>query len=106
MGKRVVFNGIEINASEGEQSTRGLLGFVENVITRLESGLDKSDENFNMCINTSFSPTRSTRYNISIRGIKNERTRDKVVGILQKSAATNKSRVSGTLKVDLQVQDG
>lgn len=105
MSKRVVFNGIEINALEGEQSAKGLLGFVENIITRLESGLDKGDENFNMSINTSFSSSRSTKYNISIRGITNNRTRDKVVGILQKSAEVKKGRVSGTLKVDLQVQD-
>ena len=105
MSKKVVFNGIEIFASEDDQSAKSLLGFVEAIITHLENNLDNADENFNMSINTNFSPNKSTKYNISINGITNRRTRDKVVKILQKSTETKGLRVSGTLKVDLKVED-
>ena len=105
MSKKVVFNGIEIFASEDDQSAKSLLGFVEAIITRLESNLDSTDENFNISINTNFSPNKSTKYNISVNGITNRKTRDKVVKILQKSTETKSGRVSGTLKVDLQVED-
>jgi hypothetical protein len=106
MAKKVVFNGIEIFASEDDQSANSLLGFVEAIITRLENNLDSGDENFNLSINTNFSPNKSTKYNISINGITSRRTRDKVVKILQKSTETKGGKVSGTLKVDLQVEDG
>ena len=105
MSKKVVFSGIEIFASEDDQSATSLLGFVEAIISRLESNLDSTDENFNMSINTNFSPNKSTKYSISINGITNRKTRDKVVKILQKSTETNGGAVSGTLKVDLQVKD-
>jgi len=105
MSKKVVFNGIEIFPSDDGQSAKGLLGFVESIITRLESNLDSGDENFNMSINTKFSPNHSTKYNISINGITKQKTRDKVVKILQNSTENKKSQVSGTLKVDLQVGD-
>ena len=106
MTKKVVFNGIEIFASEDDQSAKSLLGFVEAIISRLETSLDSADENFNISINTIFSPNKATKYNISINGITNRRTRDKVVKILQKSTETKSGRVSGTLKVDLQIEDG
>jgi hypothetical protein len=105
MSKKVVFGGIEILAAGDEQSAKRLLGFVEGMITRLESGLDSTDENFSISIHTTFSATKATKYNISVEGITNRKTRDKVVRILQKSTETKNEKVTGTLKVDLQVQD-
>lgn len=105
MSKKVIFSGIEILAPGDDQSAKRLLGLVENMITRLEASLDSTDENFTISINTTFSISKATKYNISIEGITNRKTRDKVVRILQKSTETKKEKVAGTLKVDLQVQD-
>ena len=105
MGKKVLFNGIEISAPEDEQSAISLFGVIENIISLLESSLDSSDENFNMSVNTNFFPNKLTKYNISINGSLKRKTRDKVVKILQKSAETKDGKISGTLKVDFQVRD-
>ena len=105
MSKKVIFNGIEISTSEDDQSASSLLGYVENIISQLESDLESGDENFNMSIDTNFSPNKSTKYNITIDGITNQETREKVVKILQKSTDTKGGKISGTLKVDFQIRD-
>jgi hypothetical protein len=105
MSKKVVFSGIEILSPGDDQSSKRLLGFVESMITRLEASLDGTDENFSISIHATFSATKATKYNISIEGITNRKTRDKVVRILQKSTETKNEKVAGVLKVDLQVQD-
>ena len=105
MSKKVVFNGIEIFASEDDQSAQSLLGFVENIITRLEASLDGTDENFNISIDTNFFPNKATKYNITINGIMNQKTRDKVMKILQKSTETKDAKITGSIKVDLQIRD-
>ncbi len=105
MSKKVVFNGIEIFASEDDQSAQSLLGFVENIITRLETSLNGTDGNFNISIDTNFFPNKATKYNIIINGNMDQKTRDKVMKILQKSAETKDARITGSIKVDLQIRD-
>ena len=105
MSKKVIFNGIEISATEDDQSASSLLWYVESIITQLESNLDSGEENFDMSIKTNFSPDKSTIYAISIEGITNRETRDKVVKILQKSTEVKGGKISGTLKVDFQIRD-
>lgn len=105
MSKKVIFNGIEIFASEDDRSAQSLLGFVENIIARLEASLDGTDENFNISIDTNFFPNKATKYNITINGVMDQKTRDKVMKILQKSTETKDAKITGSIKVDLQIRD-
>ena len=106
MSKKVVFNGIEILTNEGDSSARSLLGFVESVIDCLETDLDQVDENFHLSINMDFSPNHPTNYSFSISNLSNNGTRGKVVKILEKTTSSFENKISGTVRVDLQVEDG
>ncbi|MBI3160914.1 MAG: hypothetical protein HYZ23_00310 [Chloroflexi bacterium] len=104
MSKKVVFDGIEILTKESDASAQNLLGFVETVIDNLESDLNQSDENFRLSINMDFAPNRSTRHSFSMTNLSNNGTRAKVMKILEKSTHSPANKVSGRVKVDLQVQ--
>ena len=105
MGKKVVFDGIEILTTENNASARSLLGIVESVIDRLEADLDRADENFHLSINMDFAPNRSAKHRFSMSNLSNNGTRTKVMKILEKSTSSHANKVSGTVKVDLQVKD-
>jgi hypothetical protein len=82
-----------------------MLGFVETIINRLESDLDRGDENFNLSINMDFSPNHSIKHRFSVTSLSNNGTRDKVMKILEKSTDPLINKLAGTVKVDLLVQD-
>ncbi len=105
MGKKVIFNGIEILTSEDEISARSFFDFTEEVIDLLEAGLDGSDENFHLSINTEFFMNRPPKHSISVNGLKNQRTREKVMTILQRTAGVLHGHASGIAKVNLLVED-
>ncbi len=77
MDKKVVFTGIEILTNENDSSARSLLGFVESVILRLESDLDRVDENFHLVINVDFSPNCPAKHSFSLTNLINNSTRKK-----------------------------
>jgi hypothetical protein len=105
MTKKVVFNGIEILTAESDSAAHNMLGFVETIINRLESDLDRGDENFNLSINMDFSPNHSIKHRFSVTSLSNNGTRDKVMKILEKSTDPLINKLAGTVKVDLLVQD-
>jgi len=105
MAKRVFFNEIEILTEEGDVSARNLLGIVESVVDRLESDLDKFDENFRIFIETEVTPNHPIRHNVSMRSISNNGTKGKVLKILEKSTNSHGNNISGTVRFDLQVED-
>lgn len=105
MSKRVVFNGIEILTNEGDPSAQSMLGFVESVIYSLESDLDRNDENFNLSINMDFAPNHPPKHSFSVTSLSNNGTRAKVMKILEKSTSSRENKVSGIVRVDLQVAD-
>jgi len=102
MGKKVTFNGIEILTEEGDSSARSLLGFVEHMIDQLESNLDKIDENFHLFINMEFAPNTPPNHKLSVTGLSNSNTRKKITKILKNY---NKLDVSGTVRVELKIED-
>jgi len=105
MTKKVVFNGIEILTAESDSSAHSMLGLVESVIDRLESDLDRGDENFHLSINMDFSPNHSIKHRFSVTSLTNNGTREKVMKILEKTTDPLVNKVAGTVKVDLLVQD-
>ena len=106
MGKKVVCNGIEIFTNESDSSARSLLGVVESLIEFLETDLERVDENFYLFINMEFAPNRPTKHSFSLTSFSNNKTREKVMKILEKSANSQENNISGTMRVDLEVRDG
>jgi hypothetical protein len=105
MSKKVVFNGIEILTNESDSSAQSMLGFVESVIDHLESDLDPTDENFLLSINMDFSPNRSVKHSFSMTSLSNNGTRQKVMRILEDSTSSRETKMTGTVRVDLQVDN-
>jgi hypothetical protein len=106
MSKKVVFNGIEILTDESDSSARSLLEIVESIIGHLESDLEQSDENFHLSLNMDFVPNRRTKHSFSLTSLSNNETRGRVLKILRESTNLHKNKISGTVKVDLQIMDG
>src|SRR5258705_3159804 len=98
MGKKVVFNGIEILTNESDSSAQSLLEIVETVINNLESDLDEVDENFHLLINIDFIPDHRTKHSLSLTNLSNNGTRGKVLKILRKSTNLHKNKISGTVR--------
>jgi hypothetical protein len=105
MDKKVVFNGIEILTDENDASAKSLLGFVEAVIDRLESDLDRVDDNFHLVINVDFAPNHPAKHSFSLTNLLDNKTRKKVMNILESSTKSPVNAIKGTVRVDLQVQD-
>jgi len=105
MSKKVALNGIEILTNESDSSALSLLAMVETVIAQLESDLDQMDENFHMFINMDFVPDHRTKHKLSLINLSNNGTRGKVLKILRKSTNSYKNKISGTVRMDLQVKD-
>ena len=105
MSKKVVFNGIEILTNESDASAQNMLGFVESVIDHLESDLDPNDENFLLSINMDFAPNRSIKHSFSMTSLSNNGTREKVMRILEESTGSRETKLSGTVRIDIQVDD-
>jgi hypothetical protein len=105
MRKKVVLNGIEVLTRESDSSVQSMLGFVESVVDQLESDLDSTDGNFNLSINMNFAPNRSIKHGLSMTSSLNKGTREKVMKILENSTNSSDNKTSGTVLVDLQVED-
>ncbi|MBI5964616.1 MAG: hypothetical protein HY863_14145 [Chloroflexi bacterium] len=105
MGKKVIFNGIEILTTEDDVSARSFFDFTEEVIDLLEENLDGNDENFHLSINTEFFMNKPPKHSISVNGLKNQGTREKVMKVLQRAAGILHGHASGTAKVNLLVED-
>lgn len=105
MDKKVVFNGIEILTSEDDVSAKSFFDFTEEVIDMLERDLDKNDENFHLSINTEFFVNRKPKHSISVNGLSNQKTRGKVVKILQRAASLLSGHATGTASVNLIIDD-
>lgn len=91
--------------SEDDISARSFFDFTEEVIDLLETSLDGTDENFHLSINTEFFLNKSPRHSISVNGLSSQKTRDKVMRILQRTAGILTGHASGTARVNLLIED-
>jgi hypothetical protein len=105
MSKKVVFDGIEILTSEDDVSARSFFDFTEELIGLLESNLDGTDENFHLSVNTEFFFNKPPKHSISVNGLKNLRTREKVMIILQRTAGVLHGHATGIARVNLSIED-
>ena len=105
MSKKIILNGMEILISVDNVCAKSFFDFTEGVIHQLENRLDNSEENFHIRITTEFSLTGSPKNNISVNGLTNQRTKEKVMAILQENVGLLSGHTSGTARVNLIVED-
>ena len=105
MTKKVVLNGIELSLPKYNVSALTIFDYLENVVTSLEDGLSEDDGNFELSINVDFSTTKSPQHKIYSNGTTKKQTKDKVARILDRTADNENSRVSGSVRVNLLVEN-
>lgn len=105
MTKRVIFNGIELSLPKYNTSAVTIFDYLENVVTDLEGELGEEDGNFQLSINVDFSTTKPPKHKIYSNGSTKKRTKDKVARILERTTDHENSRVSGSVRVNLLVED-
>ena len=105
MKKRIILNGIELSLPKYSSSAVTLFDYLEDVVTDLENGLGKDDANFKISIDVDFSTNKLPKYKIYPYGTTDKRTKDKVAKILNRSKNSRADKVSGSVRVNLQVED-
>lgn len=105
MAKKVTFNGIELSLPKYDETALNLFDYLDNVITHLEKGLDKNDENFQLSINVDFETHKPPKHRIYANGTTKKSTKEKVAKILKTTSEKEYDHVSGSVKVNLMVED-
>ena len=105
MKKRVTFNGIELSTPKYDASAVTLLDYLEEVVTHLEKELGRDDGNFKLSINVDFSTSKPPKHRIYSNGETSKRTKAKVANILKRTSEKQFNHVSGSVMVNLQVED-
>jgi translation initiation factor 2 alpha subunit (eIF-2alpha) len=105
MTKKVIFNGIELSLPKYNASALTIFDYLENIVTHLENGLGKEDGNFQLSINVDFSTTKPPKHKIHSNGTTKKQTKEKVAKILEGTADETYSQVSGSVRVNLLVED-
>ena len=105
MPKKVTFRGIELSLPKYDKSALFIFDYLNKIIARLESGLDKSDENFELSINVDFAADKPPKHKIVDAGTTTKKSKEKVSKILKKAAEREYDHASGSMKVNLVVDD-
>ena len=105
MTKKVIFNGIELSLPKYNASAVAIFDYLENIVTDLEDGLSDDDGSFQLSINVDFSTTNPPKHKIYSNGTTKKRTKDKVAKILERTVENENNRVSGSVRVNLLVED-
>ena len=105
MSKKVIFNGIELSLPKYNASATTIFDYLENIQTHLEKGLGDDDGNFELSINVDFSASEPPKHKIHSNGSTNKKTKEKVARILESSLDGEDNHVSGSVRVNLLVED-
>ncbi len=105
MSKKVTLHGIELSLPKYDRSALSIFDYLHKIINRLETGLDKSDENFELSINVDFAANKPPRHKIIDAGTTTKKSKEKVSRILKKAAEREIDHTSGSMKVNLVVDD-
>lgn len=105
MNKKIIFNGIELSLPKYDASAVTLFDYLEKIVTNLEEGLGEDDSNFQISIDVNFSTSKPPKHKIYANGITKKRTKEKVAKILSRTKAGEFNHVSGSVRVNLQVED-
>lgn len=105
MNKKITLNGIELSLPIYDNTAVTLFDYLEDVITNLEKELSDEDENFQLSIDVDFSTSNPPRHNILSSGTTKATTKKKITTALNSSSSDKFNKVSGSVKVNLQVKD-
>jgi len=105
MTKKVTLNGIELSLPKYDATSETVFDYLDDVVTKLEKGLDKNDANFKMSINVDFEADKPPKHRIHANGGTSKETKEKVASILKQSATNGDNRVAGSVKVNFIVAD-
>ena len=105
MSKKVTLNGIELSLPKYDKNVLSIFDYLDKIIARLESGLDKNDENFQMAINMDFTADQPPKHSILDEGTTAKKSKEIVSEILTKTADTEQEHAEGSVKVNLVVDD-
>ena len=105
MKKRIILNGIELSLSKYNASAITLFDYLDDIVTNLEEKLSEEDGNFKISIDVDFSASKPPKHKIYPNGKTNKSTQDKVSQILEKTKSGQADTISGSVKVNLQIED-
>ena len=105
MKKRIILNGIELSLPKYDASAITLFDYLDEVITNLEEKLSEKDGNFNISIDVDFSTSKPLKHKIYSNGNTSKSTKDKVSRILKKTQKGETDIVTGSVRVNLQIED-
>jgi len=106
MNKRIILNGIELSLPKYNAAAVTFFDYLENVVSQLEKELNEEDGSFQLSINVDFSTNAPPHHQIHANGRSNKRTKDKVARVLNRNNLQNSKKLSGSVRVNLQVEDG
>lgn len=105
MNKKIILNGIELSLPKYNASAVTLFDYLDDIVTNLEEELGREDGNFKISIDVDFSTNKAPKHKIYSNGSTTTRTKEKVARILKKTKAGGTESVSGSVRVNLQVED-
>lgn len=105
MSKKIVMNGIELSLPKYNASAVTLFDYLDVVISDLQEQLSEDDGTFQISIDVDFATNKSPRHKIYSNGTTKKRTKDKITRILNRSRTGAVTQVSGSVRVNLQVED-
>jgi len=105
MNKKVIFNGIELSLPKYNSSAVTIFDYLDKVVTHLQDELSEDDGNFHISIDVDFSTNKPPKYKIQSNGSTPRKTKEKLAKILEKTAENDENQVSGTVRLNLLVED-
>ena len=103
--KKVTINGIELNFPKYDASAVTLFDYLDHVVSHFEEELGEDDGNFQISINVDFSTSKPPKHEIFSNGTTKKRTKQKVAKILERTIKGEYNHMSGSVKVNLRVED-
>ena len=105
MNKKITLNGIELSHPNYDSKAVTFFDYLENVVTSLEEELEQDDGTFQLSINVDFSTTDPPKHIIYSTCETPKKTEEKVARILRSNKAEKFNHVSGSVRVNLKVEN-
>lgn len=105
MNKKIVLNGIELSLPKYDASAVTLFDYLDDVVKDLEKGLSDEDGSFKISIDVDFSTSKPPKHKIYSSGKTSKGTKEKVSRILKEAQKDGVESVSGSVRVNLQIED-
>ncbi len=105
MNKKIILNGIELSLPKYDASAVTLFDYLDDVVKDLEKGLNDEDGSFKISIDVDFSTSKPPKHKIYPTGKTSKGTKEKVSRILKETQKGRVESVSGSVRVNLQIED-